>query len=78
LRERKEMAKEFLIYGQPPAEMRDNDFGFPSLLNAQARTYKEAQQVAKILEEQHGCTELEIKVFELDGTLPDFAGAVTA
>lgn len=72
------MAKEFLIYGQPPAEMRDNDHGFPSLLNAQARTYEEAQQVAKILEEQHGCTELEIRVFELDGTLPDFAGAVMA
>jgi len=67
--------KEFLIYGLPPEELRENTLGLPSLLHVET-SLPEAQRIAAILERKYGCTEVTIKTFELDGTLPDFAGTV--
>jgi len=67
--------KEFLIYGKPPEELRENTLGLPSLLHVET-SLPEAKRIAAILEREHGCTEVTIKTFELDGTPPDFAGTV--
>jgi len=66
---------EYLIYGHPPEELRENTPGLPSLLHVET-SLPEAQRIAAILERKYGCTEVTIKTFELDGTLPDFAGTV--
>ena len=68
--------QEFLIYGLPPEELRENILGLPSLLHV-GRSQAEAERIAAILEREHGCTEIHIKTFELDGTLPNFAATVT-
>jgi hypothetical protein len=67
--------KEFLIYGLPPEELRENTLGLPSLLHVET-SLPEAKRIAAILERKYGCTEITIKTFELDGTVPDFAGTV--
>ena len=70
------MAKEFLVWGIPPKNMRKGDLALEELLCTEARSMDEAQRVARILEAEHGCTELRISVFEMGKDLPDFAGTV--
>jgi len=67
---------EYLIYGLPPEGLQENTLGLPSLLHV-GRSPAEAERIAAILEREHGCTEIHIKPFELDGTVPDFAATVT-
>jgi len=70
------MAKEFLVWGIPPKNMRKGDLALEDLLYTEARSMKEAQRVANILEQEHGCTKLRISVFEMGKDLPDFASTV--
>jgi hypothetical protein len=70
------MAKEFLVWGVPPKSMRKSDLALEDLLYTEARSMDEAQRVANILEQEHGCTKLRISVFEMGKGLPDFAATV--
>ena len=69
--------KEYLVWGIPPEHMRKGDLAIEDLLFGPAHSMAEAQRVARILEAEHGCTELRISVFEMGKDLPDFAGTVT-
>lgn len=62
---------EFVIFGKVPGGVMEQ------LLvceNAGLKNREHAEKICTLLEEKHGCTDC--RVFEFDGSTPDFAGAV--
>jgi len=63
--------QEILIYGLPAGETREY---METILYSLAKTVDEANKVAKILEEKHGCTRTRVWVY--DGSAPDFSNTI--
>lgn len=64
----KQMSIEYVIWGIPG---KPHDQTYEQVLNTNAKTYKEAEKICKILEKEHDCKNCRIQILDLL-VAPDF------